>query len=321
VAYELRGYLCKILDKQHVDESTLGIIYCAPEGFEDDWTNPKVWEAANPGYGVTVMPEIIAQLAEKARVTPSAINNLKVKHLCLWVSADQAWMDMTKWREMRDETLKIDDFRGEPCYLGLDLATVSDICAKAYIFMKLIDGKQHYYLFCTSYLPENALAFGSNSQYKGWEHEGLLTVTQGDVTDFSEIEADLLRDKADYVVRGVGYDPWGALQLAQRMTAEGINMVEVPMRVKNVSQPMKELDSLIRQGRLHHNNPILDWCIGNVSVLPDRNDNIFFRKMKPENKIDLAVASVLALALAMEYGLLPKRSIYEDRGAVSLSQY
>lgn len=308
VAYEQRTYLAKILDKTHTDESTFGIIYTVPEGFEDDWLNPDVWKACNPAWGRMVMPEVIAQLADKARVTPAAQNNFRTKHCNIWCSADQAWMDMTKWRAMSDPNLRIEDFHGEPVFIGLDTATRSDITAKVYTFVR--DG--HYYLFATSYLPEAAISIGKNSQYQGWQIAGLLTVTPGDTIDFSEIEAGLLADQRNYDVRGVGFDPWSSTQLAQRMMAEGLPMIEVRMNVGSLSEPMKQLESLARQRRLHHNNPILDWCISNVTVVIDRNENIFPRKQRAENKIDLAVASIIAMALAAEYQETPITSLFQS---------
>jgi len=312
LAYELRTYITKILQKQHIDESTWGIIYCAPDGEEKNFADENVWKAANPGFGRMVMPEVISQLAEKAKVTPSAVNSFLVKHLCVWCNADSAWMDMPKWNQMHDPNLTIDQFKGQQCYIGLDLATRSDIAAKIKIFSRMIDGKLHYYIFPTAYLPELAVQTSGNSQYKGWERQNLLTVTPGEVTDFAEIESDLIQDSKDFQVLNVGYDPWHAQQLAQRMIAENIKMVEVPMNVRSLSEPMKAILSLTLQGRLHHNNPILDWCMSNVGFVEDRNANWFPRKSVPSNKIDLAVATIIAMALAIEYGFAekPKRTIF-----------
>ena len=45
--------------------------------------------------------------------------------------------------------------------------------------------------------------------------------------------------------------------------------------------------------------PVLAWTIGNVTAQMDRNDNVFPRKERPNNKIDPAVALIMAAALAM----------------------
>ncbi|MGJ7281674.1 terminase TerL endonuclease subunit, partial [Morganella morganii] len=40
-------------------------------------------------------------------------------------------------------------------------------------------------------------------------------------------------------------------------------------------------------GKFHHDhNPVMSWMMSNVTVKPDKNDNIFPNKSTPENKID-----------------------------------
>ena len=74
------------------------------------------------------------------------------------------------------------------------------------------------------------------------------------------------------------------------------------MRWQLLSPAMKWIESLLADGRLHHDgNPVLAWCFGNVVVKPDHNDNIFPRKAAPAKKIDLAVATILAASRAMHY--------------------
>jgi phage terminase large subunit-like protein len=63
---------------------------------------------------------------------------------------------------------------------------------------------------------------------------------------------------------------------------------------------MKELESAVKAGRLHHDgNPVLMWMISNVVAKIDAKDNIYPRKEKPENKIDGVVALIMAIGRAM----------------------
>jgi phage terminase large subunit-like protein len=158
----------------------------------------------------------------------------------------------------------------------------------------------HYYLFVDCYLPEAAITDGRNSQYAGWEIEGWLHTTPGDVLDFGAVKEDVLRDARDHRLRECGYDPWQTTQMAQELQAEGLTMVEVRPSVQNFSAPMKELDALMRDGRLHHNmNPIMRWMVSNTVCHTDAKDNIYPRKEKMENKIDGVVATLIALSRAM----------------------
>ncbi len=53
-------------------------------------------------------------------------------------------------------------------------------------------------------------------------------------------------------------------------------------------------------GRLRHDsNPVLEWCVGNVVGRPDRRGNLYPAKPRPEQKIDAAVALMMAVGRAM----------------------
>lgn len=63
---------------------------------------------------------------------------------------------------------------------------------------------------------------------------------------------------------------------------------------------MREFESALSAGRVHHDgNPVLTWMISNVVAKEDANENVFPRKDKKENKIDGAVASIMAIGRAM----------------------
>lgn len=298
ICYEVRTYLTKVLGGQATDDSFFGCIWSIDDG--DDWTDPKVWAKANPNWGVSVQPDVIGQLAAKAMQMPAAINNFKTKHLNIWVNADTAWMDMRAWDRCADPSLDIADFEGEECTIGLDLASKTDLAAKVLLFPRKVDGIDHYYVFGTYYLPEAAVADGRNSQYAGWEIEGRLVTTPGDVLDFDRVEEDLIEDSRRFQVTEIGYDPWQATQLAQRLQAQGATVIEYRNTVPNFSAPMKEIDALVRAGRLHHNgDPVLGWMVSNVVCHTDAKDNIYPRKERPENKIDGVVALITALGRAM----------------------
>jgi phage terminase large subunit-like protein len=316
ICYEVRTYATKILQRVSSDETFFGIIYTLDDG--DDWTAPETWQKANPNYGVSIYPDDFERLARKAMEMPSATNNFLTKRLNLWVNADTAWMDMRAWERCGDARLRREDFTVEPCWIGLDLASKIDIAAKVSIFRRDIDDKAHYYLFAQYYLPESAVDDGRNSQYSGWQRSGRLTITPGNVIDFQYIADDIRADMGRHQVKEVPYDPWQATQLASELFSEGVPMVEVRPTVQNFSEPMKELEKLVLEGRLHHDGcPVTTWMISNVVCHTDAKDNIFPRKERPENKIDGVVAAIMALNRAIS--VKPKSaSIYESRGLTVL---
>jgi len=298
ICYEQQSYVRKILDGVHDDPTYFGIIYSIDEG--DDPFDPASWAKANPNYGISVSPEDLARKALKAQQMAAAQNNFMTKHLNVWVNADISWMNMQSWEKCADESLDESDFSGKDCLISCDLATKVDVAAKIKLFWKDIDGKRHYYAFGRYYLPEEAADDGRNSYYHGWATEGRMVLTDGSVTDHSVIEDDIRDDARKYNVINAGFDPWQASSMMQRLQQDGLPVLEYRQTVQNMSEPMKELEALVLQGRFHFDgDPVLTWMISNVVAHIDAKENIYPRKERPENKIDGAVALIAAVGMAI----------------------
>lgn len=298
ICFEQRNYLVNVLRQIFVDENYFGVIFTIDDG--DDWTDPRVWRKANPNYGISVLTDDFEQAQRRALNNISARNNFLTKRLNVWVSNEHAWMDMRLWGKCAQPGIKPFDFKHLPCFMGLDLASKLDIAALATVFVDYEEDK--YYLFVKYYLCEKAVEDSSNSQYEGWQQEGLLVVTPGNATDHDVIERDLLADCELYEdVRAVAIDPHNAVQFTSHMLSQSVPMVTIHQRVQYLSEPLKQLQAFAYTGRLvHDGNRITDWMASNVLVKPDLNDNIFPRKLRAENKIDGIVAAILALGRAME---------------------
>jgi phage terminase large subunit-like protein len=300
ICYEVRSFVTKLLNRVFEDDSQFGIIYGLDEG--DDWTIKDSLVKANPNWGISVREEILVPLQAKAMQLPSAVNNFKTKHLNEWVSADKAWMDMRAWDAGTNPDLELDQFLGQPCWVGLDLASKTDIAALVMVFQHP-DTPDAYAVFGKYYLPEDTVQAAGNSQYEGWSHTGRLSVTPGNVIDFSWIEADLLDIASRFSVEAVAFDPFQATQLSTRMLSEGLPMIEVRPTVLNFSEPMKTLEALVLQKKLvHDGDPVLAWMASNVVAHTDVKDNIYPRKERAENKIDGIVALIMALSRAIKPG-------------------
>jgi len=314
ICYEQRAYTVKILERAIEDETYFGIIYTIDE--KDDWRDEQSWIKANPNYGVSVYPDDIKRLGDKAMEMASAQNSFLTKRLNIWVNADTAWMPINKWEACGDSDLKIEDFAVDDCYIGLDLSSKIDVSSKVYLFKKDSD----YYCFAKHYLPRENVKSESHAKtahFEGWAKDGWIELTGGNMIDFDYVENGLQEDLAHFSIRAIGYDPWQATQMAGRLIEEGAPMVEVRPSVMNFSDPMKTLEGLVIAGKFHHNNdPVLTWMISNVVCHRDAKDNIYPRKEQPQNKIDGAVALLTALNRALNDDGTPKDSVYEERGLI-----
>jgi phage terminase large subunit-like protein len=290
ICYEVRTFLTRILNGLIEDDSQFGIIYGLDDG--DDWALEESLIKANPNWGVSVRPEVILPLQAKALQLPSATNNFRTKHCNDWVSTDTAWMDIRAWERCANTSLRLEDFEGQPCWVGIDLASKIDVASMAILFEQ--EGKT--VCFLRHFLPEETVFAASNSQYQGWMNAGRLIVSPGNVIGFELIESELLDWTSRFEVKAVAFDPFQATQFSTRMLAQGLPMIEVRPTVLNFSEPMKQLEALALTTKLTFDgDPVLTWMVSNVVCHRDAKDNIYPRKERPENKIDGVVALLMAL--------------------------
>jgi phage terminase large subunit-like protein len=196
--------------------------------------------------------------------------------------------------------MKAEDFRGESCWAGLDLASKNDVASAVKLFRRQIDGDWHYYLFSFNWLPQAAIEKPENEHYRAWKETGAVLQTPGNMIALRAIGEEVESWADVHVMAEVAMDAWGSREIAPTLQEAGFTVVDVPMVTRHLSEPMKLIAALVDAGRFHHDdNPATNWMFANVEVHEDRNANIFPRKAKPESKIDAAVATIVAMSRAM----------------------
>src|SRR5215207_1455072 len=297
IGRQLWDYAARVLEGVQEDERLFALVHAADP--EDDPWDEATWIKANPSWGQAVQPDAIRAIMRQARNNPAQEAAAKTRHLNLWVGADEALFSMRAWQACEDRALRLEDFAGQPCHIGLDLARKTDLAAMAIVFPRRgEEGKAQYAVFARCYLNESAVLDARNPSYPGWAVAGNLTITPGDETDFGHIEDDLRELCGRFRVESVGTDPWQAAHLSQRLRAEGVPMFDFRTTTQNLSPAINELDAAMRSGRLRHDgNPVLAWCVGNVVGQEDRRGNLFPAKVR-ENRIDAAVALMMAIGRA-----------------------
>ncbi|KVF81832.1 terminase large subunit [Burkholderia vietnamiensis] len=295
ICYEQRTHVTKILEGVFVDETFFGIIFTLDDG--DDWSDPSVWIKANPNLGVSVFVDDMEMACRKAQSMPSAVNNFLTKRLNVWVNADSAWMDMRAWERCADRDMRLDDFVGERCWIGMDLAEKTDFAALVLVFERA----GTFYVFPRFYLNKYAVENGSNSQYSGWERAGHIIVNEGNATDFDLIADDIRRFCGMFDVQEIPFDPAMSRYFATQLVKEGLPLVEIRQAPIFFTQPIIQTENLVLEGKLKFDgNPAMTWMVSNVVVTTSRYNGLKYpTKERPENKIDGPVAMFLALGRAM----------------------
>lgn len=315
--YALRAEVVNVLEGKVENDQLFGIVYGIDEG--DDWTSPDVLRKANPNFGVSVFGDYLLAQQRDAINEPRKQSTFKTKHLNVWVTAAAPYFNAEKWNRLGDPSLSMDDFMGEGCWMGVDLASKIDLTALVTVFTRTDDeGQRHYYAFLRAYLAEDRTKIPENRHLAEWAIKGCLVTTPDDVTDYGYIESDIKAYAERFSLLQLGVDPYNAIYLITRMqNFLGPDcVVEVPQTVQNLSEPMKEVQAMIEAGRIHHDgNPLFAWAIGNVTAKEDRNANVFPRKERAASKIDPAIALIIAVGRAMnsEEQVVPMVSLWSDR--------
>ena len=306
-------HACKVRDNIIEDMSVLPVIYEASR--EDDWKSEEVWKKANPNLGISVSLDYIKTACQKAQDSPAFENTFKRLHLNIQTEQDVRWLSMEKWDNC-NEVMELADLKGKPCYGAMDLATVGDIACYGRLF-PLDDGM--FFFSPKFYVPEeNAWNREKKDRvpYITWAKQGYITLTPGNVIDYSYIKKDLEDDWATYDMQVLAFDRWNFEALRQQFAAAGIpvdKMIAFGQGFVSLSAPSKEFEKLVISGKLiHNNNPVLRWMAANVSVEIDAAGNIKPSKKKSSEKIDGIITAVMALGEAITQEVTGE-SIYETR--------
>jgi phage terminase large subunit-like protein len=316
ICHEKMQYLHKVLEGSLQDEAFFGINYTIDDG--DQWSDEATLRKANPNYGVSVQPDDLTRKMREAKHSPAAINNFLTKHLNVWVRAESTWMPMPELIHCGHPDLRIEDFVGVPCWIGVDLAEVRDIAAVAAVFRP---DQDRYVVFGRYYLPERAVEKSPIAQYSGWVRQGHLLVTEGDQADYLRIENDIVAWCDKFAVREIDFDRALAAQMGQslkrrfepRMGKDAVEkfVLTVPQTTEAMNPAMQTVERAILSGRFEHDaNPVLIWAGSNIVVERNYKDEVYPRKAGGKdspNKIDPWVAIFTAVSRASQAELAPTR--------------
>jgi phage terminase large subunit-like protein len=318
--YAERNSAIKVLAGQIDMPSLFALIYTVD--VDDDWTSLESLRKANPNYGVSVKAEFLERELRRAIQSAHLQAIFKTKHLNIWVGAAAGWMNMQAWAACGDTSWKLDDFIGQPCYEGVDLAARIDLASRVKVYRRTVGGQTHYYVFGRHYVPHDATMSGNRnaSAYAAWVAQGYLVPHQGVEIDLDTIQKEIEDELPRFKHECIAFDQYSAQQMQQslaRKTREDV-VITIPQTTQYLSEPMKEIEAAVMAGRLHHNcDPVLTWAMSNVVARVDANDNVFPRKEQPDNKIDPVSALINAMNRA---AVAPpaRRSVYATRGILTL---
>ncbi len=298
-----RTLIENLADGLFKDETTYGVVWAASK--DDDPFSVETQKKANPGFGISPTAKYLKDAAVRAQNSPTELASYKRLHLGIRTQQSGVFIELPVWDKnagMVNESKLVK----RKAYGGLDLASVADLTALAWLFPN--DTYSEFDVLWRVWYPREQLE-KLNARTAGaattWVNQGLLTLTPGGVTDYSFVRKQINEDRKKFKVHEIAYDPWNAQQLVSELENDRAEMVEIRQGPSAMSTPTKALLRYLLEGSPEHptirhgGNPIARWCVNNFVVREDANGNVRPDRAESRDKIDLIVALIMALGLAI----------------------
>jgi len=278
------------------------------------WKEEQVWHEANPALGSVISLESFREDFTRAVQSPRLENAFKRYRLNIWTSQVERWLSMDHWLAC-GERLDPAELLGQPCWAGLDLASVSDFCALVLWFPDAGNAILPFF-----WVPEDtvrAMEVKGDPLYDLWVRQGHLRATPGNVTDYEYIYQTIIDLSQQYDVQEIAYDRWNASHIVTQLQGAGLNLTGFGQGFASMAAPCREFERLLTGKELRHgNHPVMTWCVGNVAVQQDAAGNYKPNKALSKRKIDGVVAALMALGCVL---VRPEPgSVYDRRGILSI---
>ncbi len=295
--HELRSFAKQVLEGIIKADHFFCVYYAIDD--EDDEFDEACWIKANPLMTVNpILREEIMKEAIEARAMPGKMAEFRIKRLNRQSATATGWITFSSWKACATE-VDLDWLAQHPCYGGLDMASVGDLCSFRLIWY--IDG--HYYTWGLRWIPEEAVKLRTERgtvPYAAWVESGHVRQTPGKVIDHDTIEQEILEACERFQVQAIGYDQWNASQVVATLEKAGVKMNVFVQGPKSYHPAMQEFERAYISERFHYgDDPVLTWCASNIVARQDVNLNMAPDKKKSADKIDDMVALLEAVGTAL----------------------
>ncbi|WCS27799.1 terminase large subunit [Methylobacterium sp. NMS14P] len=282
-------------------------MYAGDKEDEERRFDPAIVEKLNPLYGVSLNPTSLETEEREARKSEAKLQEYKRTRLNLWSRAAGNLFSVEAWDACGDARLTLAALKGFPMYVGVDLASASDLNAACFI----IEVGDVLYAVFRYWLPERSPRFKDDryaGQFTAWEQAKHLTTTRGSHVHHPTILGDVLGMIEGHNVRAFGVDRFQADFLAGAIEERGHTVYSVSKTASHITRSTDDLVTRHKDpARLQHDaNPVTSWMAGNVVGHWDANDNVLPKKAKPGSKASIdgfdAAINANAARLANEAG-------------------
>ena len=295
---EMRSAISDDIRKDKLGNRVLPMLY---ELDVDDkpLTDEAVWIKANPNLDVTVMRDFLKGITEDASRSLTRRSAILQKHFNMWLGSDMhSWLNLDDWDACGGTPIS-----EGPCYVGVDLASVSDLCAVAMLFTPT-PRTAHLQIQCwMSRLAFDGLSSSRRPFFEDGLETGELRITEGKTTDLTEVEDYVAELMTSFDVQLVGADPHNAQSMLNRLEDQWPDNVLIVRPNRGVmNSGIREMERYVLDGRLTHSGSrFLRWQAANTRVdVAPTTELCLLKKPHAEDKIDAITAGVVAFRCKTE---------------------
>lgn len=308
--YNIYLYSKKILEKKIVDDRMF--IFICEIDKDDSWEDKSVYIKANPIYTEKQIDLIYDDFLRQKELGNAKLVDFATKRLNQWCSDDlEFYMTEDVVEKMESENLKIEDYKGQTCVIGLDLSSLGDLTSVSFVFKDWDEnGEESYFIKSHSFLPR--ITFNKfkkkDRKWTSYVKEGSLTVTDavgGESLDYKVIINYIkeIIDKNNLKVVMLCYDSNNIGGILQDID-ETLKLDAMPIKQSmiNLTEPTVLFRSYARNGQVKFEKSALyRECLKNAVLIQDFGENKCCKidKRQIDRKIDAVDATIDAMKFAL----------------------
>ncbi len=298
---DVRPNVINMLNGVVEQDSLFGLIYTLDE--DDSIEDESVWIKANPNLGVSVSVDYLRDRISMIKSQPSSRVDVETKNFDLWKQSSEVWIP-DSYIMNSFENVDLSKLKGEECFGGIDLASVSDLTAVSIMFPPN-ENRDYYpdkFIFKSyCFLPEESIENSPNRElYKKAINVKHLLKTPGNCTDYEYILKLLLDINENTPINDIAYDSWNSTQFCISATDSGLPMTPFSQSIGNFNKCTREFERLILSDKVIIDaNVMTRFCFQNATLKTDFNENAKPVKPSKDQKIDLVIAMLQSLGILL----------------------
>lgn len=289
-------YAKRVRDGEVEDPQFLPIIFEAdPDDAIDD---PATWHKVMPGlrHGYPDLAMVKKQ-AEQAHFRPAELAFFEQFFLGRRQDGSLSPFIPSHVLDAGRQDINLADYRGESCWIGLDCSSTRDLTGLVACFRRGEEFHVKSWAFCPG---ENIHERGERDKvpYPYWAEQGWLIPAGQSAIDYGIVLAKIRELVEMFDVKEVACDIKYAQPVIGPLMDDGVEVIALQQGWVTQSPALNILEKAAYDGLLKWDSPVLAWCLDNVAIHSDANNNRLMQKTKSRDRIDLASALWMAVSRA-----------------------